>query len=557
MNNRGVNTMKKVSSLLLALYMAFYQPAIAFASTTETSTTTETTCYIVDEIEYGRLSDTTGKDVMMEMMKTRECHTIQESQGDCIRWEDVNVTFDLNATAEAEIEARDYTQSMGSVLSILSVSAQIDNVFSGWKGYCVVGTETDFSAFEDPMFWLSIAMSLVGGSGGVDVVAGNVVDGALSVLGEQAAVYAAYAAGCAAMSSADMADAVIDMTTTEGEPLCDPIDEFCDDDSQNEDDFFTLKRYEYEALVIDSPELASSIEIVDQPTGAASPDDILTIRLKPMTSDDINGLSEDDYKAMEEEMKRKQAQLKTAIVASQIAACTVSQGSVGTGSSDGAVSDDGTLSAANLGVMALSMINPMLGAAASIVMALVDSFKDIDSCGDQADAEAKGERHVKTYESIHINGLCRPLFDECLEDNPIGGGCWRTGYTYCCYDQAVSRYLMEQIKAQLGKDWAHCSDLNMREISVINFRSCSEDDKTHGIDGGTITKAAADGLITGGGYASYYDMAMGNYYQAKQQCLDYEHLTEYIVDEFDGKISTEQIMEHINNLNSVDSQYTQ
>lgn len=514
----------------------------------------QTSCAIVDEVEYGRISDTSGKSLMTEIVRTRECTSVLETQGDCIRWEDVNITFDLNTSYEVEIIAEDYSDSLGSILSIMSVSSQIDNVFSGWKGYCVKGTETDFSAFEDPMFWAGIAMSFVGASGVTGGISEGVSSGLTDTLGTYAAEYVGNFAECAVMSSVDIADATMDAMTTEGEPACDPIDEFCDaDNSSSEADYFTMKRNEYDSLLASDPDLASYIQIVDQPMGVISPQDILTVRLKPLSEDDVAGLDEEEYAALQDKMKKKQAEMKAAIIAMQLAACTVS-GSAASGAST-STNGDMTMDASSLGVMALSMINPLLGAAASVVLALVDSFKDINSCGNQGDAEAKGERHVKTHDSLMINGICRPTFEECLQDKPTGGGCWRTGYNYCCFDQPVSRFLMEQMKAQLGKDWAHCSDMNLKEISVVNFRSCTEADKTSGIDGGPVTATEGRGLIAAGGYASYYDMAQGEFYQAKQKCLNYDDLTEYIVNEFGGKISTDQIMQHINNLNSADSIY--
>ncbi|PCI30940.1 MAG: hypothetical protein COB67_00355 [SAR324 cluster bacterium] len=519
----------------------------------------ETECIVLSEVESDQISDTTGKSLLTHIERTRECTTRVQTLGECIEWETKDVSYDINTTNYSEIETIDYSKSMGTAISIMSISNQIDNIFSGWKGFCVKGMETDFEWAEDPFYWGSMAMSLYGGDL-ADSTGAAAEAGASGTVSTMAARYVAKFTSCAVMSSVDMASAINEYVSEDGEPTCDPIDEFCGDEGQqtNESNILTMKRFEYEQVILENPDAEKYLIIIDEPSGIATASDIVTIEIKSLGADEIEGFNASEYEAAQDKIKDMQAMIRAAVIAVQMAAC-ITNGKVKSGSSSSGnlVDEDGKLDAGGAAVAGLSMANPALGAAAGIALNIATSFKDIDSCGDSSDAEAKGERHEKTYESLQINGLCRINKSECVEDNPFKGGCWRRAYTYCCYDQAVSRYLMEEIKAQLGKDWAHCADLTFRELSVINFSQCSQEDKSTGIDGAPIGIEEGDALVAAGGFPSYYDMAQGTYFQAKAQCLNYDHLLDYVVNEFDGKVSTKLLMEQINQITSPSEHYNE
>lgn len=508
--------LNKVLKISLAAVLLLQQ-TVAVAATT-------TSCEVVSEVEFFPLGDTRDAEVLTKKEITRECTETRTITGECLVWDEVHEFYDFNRT-ESEYITEDYSGSMGSMISMIGAFGQIDHIFSGWKGHCSVGMETDFDWLNDPYMWASMAMTMMGTSGMMDSV--------VSEIGQLGT--------CVLQSGADIAGAVETYSgSNDVDANCDPVDEFCDDENNiDSKEVLTLDEVQYYDIISEHPELIDSIEVLTpELLSNTEPNDVIAIRVKGMQDIDTSGMDLQEVREAEEKVNETAGTVKAVVAAAQIAACaTTDQQSGNSGSSGGTTSlvgDDGKIDAGGAAVMVLGMINPLLGMVAQLVMNLINSFDDIDTCNNEEDAQAKGKRHEKTYGALRVGNLCHATYSEC-EYKWGFDDCSRTGYWYCCYDQHITKILTEQIKAQLGKDWAHCSDISLRELGYVKFRQCTDDDRAQGIDGGKIDSDKADQMINSGGYENYYEMAMGEYYQAKTQCID---LQEFF-DEFEKRFGTE------------------
>ena len=80
--------------------------------------------------------------------------------------------------------------------------------------------------------------------------------------------------------------------------------------------------------------------------------------------------------------------------------------------------------------------------------------------------------YTRTQKAIKFD-LCHLKDVICAEEAFLFGGCALDGYEYCCYDQIMTKILVEQLKAQLGRDWAHCTGITLRDLNYISFKQCS------------------------------------------------------------------------------------
>ena len=136
------------------------------------------------------------------------------------------------------------------------------------------------------------------------------------------------------------------------------------------------------------------------------------------------------------------------------------------------------------------------------------SFEKINSCDNEDDAAMLGSRHSGTQSSLKM-GMCHFIDSECAFS--LMGNCQRRAYHYCCYDTKMTKVLVEQIKAQFGHDWAHCSDIKLEELKHLSFKPC---DPT-----APDWKGGFDGAHQTGNYDPFGS------YQYKNKCLD---LTEFV-----------------------------
>jgi hypothetical protein len=485
--------------------------------------------------EYFPITDERGNLILTKKEVNRDCVLTKEVQGACKKWETVQEDFIIDAEDYDAYRSRNHESAMGSLLAMIGAYDQLEHLWSGWKGYCEIGTKTDFSWASDPMFWAGLmASTIMDGSQeggfleGTDI--GTAVQDSQKVMGNWAqnsmGAWVGKAAGqCLMASGFDMATSLYQYAAgDESDDMCDPVDEFCGDtDSQTEEsDILTIDKVQYEDMIAQNPELADYIIILDEEDG------ILSVRYKNLN--EMDGIEEADMEQMKE-MKEKLKQMKlaasVAFTAVKLAACIGTSGRVGT-SADSAYSDDdeSMFSAKNGLGFAISSIpaeylgpyGALIKAALQIMLNFLYSFDDIDSCHNQDDADEQGSRHAKTCESLPYD-LCYFVYDECVDncgDAFLGLAKELRGYNYCCYDQILTKVLVVQLKAQLGRDWSHCTGITLRDLNYVSFQQCSESDKADGIDGGE------EGLHNDKNYDPFTT------YQYKHKCIDLTEFKEYL-----------------------------
>lgn len=129
---------------------------------------------------------------------------------------------------------------------------------------------------------------------------------------------------------------------------------------------------------------------------------------------------------------------------------------------------------ANVGMMAAklvcSMLPPPYNLIASLVLDIVTSFESGNACTDQEIAVKWGLIQFKTNQHMNF-GQCHYTSTNCAA-KWFWGGCMRQTNNYCCYDQIVTRIMMEGIKPQLGKGWTSCNDISINDLKNISFQPC-------------------------------------------------------------------------------------
>ena len=485
--------------------------------------------------EYFPITDERGNLILTKKEVNRDCVLTKEVQGACKKWETVQEDFIIDAEDYDAYRSRNHESAMGSLLAMIGAYDQLEHLWSGWKGYCEIGTKTDFSWASDPMFWAGLmASSIMDGSQeggfleGTDI--GTAVQDSQKAMGSWAqnsmGAWVGKAAGqCLMASGFDMATSLYDYAASEdSDDMCDPVDEFCGDtDSQTEEsDILTIDKVQYEDMIAQNPKLADYIIILDEEDG------ILSVRYKNLN--EMDGVEEADMEQLKE-MKEKLKQMKllasVAMTAVKLGTCIASDGKLGSSADSSYSSDDEPMLSTKNGLgFAISSIpaeylgpyGALIKAALQIMLNFLYSFDDIDSCHNQDDADEQGSRHAKTCESLPYD-LCYFVYDECVDncgDEFLGLAKELRGYNYCCYDQILTKVLVVQLKAQLGRDWSHCTGITLRDLNYVSFQQCSESDKTDGIDGGE------EGLHNNENYDPFTT------YQYKHKCVDLTEFKEYL-----------------------------
>jgi len=206
-------------------------------------------------------------------------------------------------------------------------------------------------------------------------------------------------------------------------------------------------------MIADNPEYADYIEILD------SQDGILTVRFKPINKmEGIEEKSQEEMEKMKEKMKNIQFAISSAMVAAKMASCIATDGGMGTGSSYSSDTGDrfSVKDGIGMGINALpaEWLGPygaLIKAALKVVLELLTSTQET-----------------------------------CAQKKFFGGGCGLDAFHYCCYDQMLTKILVAQIKAQLGRDWAHCTGITLRDLNFVSFRQCTQTDMQSGFDGTKI-----------------------------------------------------------------------
>ncbi len=468
-------------------------------------------CVIRDSDTYFPIGDERGKSVLTKFEVNRDCNITKTVQGPCLEWEVKKERYSLKMSDYDVYRSSNNEGAIGSLFGMIGAYDQIEHLWSGWKGYCESGTKTDFAWAADPMYWASMAMSMAmsaggganGTTGGVD--GGKLIDTSLKNAADSAQTglisiakkvgienMSKNAARCAIASGVDFAKGLFDYMSDKHEDPCDPIDEFCGstEEQTQESDIITLDRTQYEDIINDNPEFADYIIILSEQ------DDILTIRYKkPNEMENSENMNQEELKKMQEKLKTTTFMINSAVTATKLASCMATadentgRSTFGDNVGSAADHDAGRFSAKDGISTAVSMFpaewlpyGGLLKAGLQVAIEVAMSFKDIDTCHNKEDATQAGSRHEKTQESLPYD-LCHLVDAYCVEKDLLGSGCALDGFDYCCYDQILTKVLVEQLKAQLGRDWAHCTGITLRDLNYVSFRQCTNAEMQNGFDG--------------------------------------------------------------------------
>lgn len=498
--------------------------------------------------------DSSGKRLYTQEEFTYLCKKKDISKGECIEWENNHDYINVKdyASKKTFYQTEDFSGSMGEALAMTQAYGKVNGIFSGWKGHCQTGKgDGNFDFLSDPYVLAGYAMQVgaayVGGMEGSDIAAGSfgdaVVSGNKEAMLKAAEEYAKeYAkeqiagyAMCAARAGLDTAQALDDYYSSD-DLGCDPVDEICDEEKNNSsDEVFTVSESDLNDLLNASPDLEAYIKII-KGKGSGT----VTVKIvAPPINNEASEEAAQKAKEAAEKIKLMMLKLRAAMITLQTSSCVTST-AMGKGPTGGGSTSSGgsPFSAQNLGVMALSAINPLVGLAATVLMDTFQALQNINTCSNRSDAEEKGSRHESTMDAKALN-QCHFIRSEETGSSPFSD---QKHYYYCCYDDKVSRILAEQSKAQLGKDWQHCTDISLKEMAFLQFKACDPN--------------ALDGSVNG--VSLPWDATQSERFQAyqyKNKCIDTRELTEHMINMFAGDdllIDSTDIENLLEDLNGVD-----
>jgi len=572
--------------------------------------------------EFFPVGDTTGKSVLTKKQEIRECNITKTVQGKCIKWEEKNETAPLPSDKYNVFKTKDYSKTLGNLFSAIGAYNEIDHLWSGWHGYCEIGTASDFSWAEDPMFWSSLMLSAVltaAGGGGesqasnqaakegakegakeaAKTASQNIVTNAAAETGKatagflkgmginsldnkakEAATEAVWEAmkkkgrqlteseikniiaqataryyaqiGTCLMSGAynfavSTYEFYNEMTKSKRQIPCDPVDEVCngnDAGAFEDETIYTVDETQFNDIVTDfqnqGENIYDYIEII-QP----SPDNgIVRYKYKPLNqvANITNSMNSDQL----DKIKKKFAQIKyamnLALTVGNLATCMTgfSSASVSIPTDTSDRKTDQIRSTVNqVADFAASFAPQPYGAIAAAAVKILaytaTSFQHIDACHDEKDAKNRDKRQHRTMLALKYN-LCHFVKEECVEtnflDSMFGKDCSLHGYYYCCYDGLLTKILVEQMKAELGRDWAHCTGITLRDLNYISFRQCSNTEMKDGIDG---AHQIGD-----------YDPTQA--FQYKHKCMDLSEFLDYLNNSLDLDMSPQDFKDYWNSI---------
>lgn len=614
---------------------------IVFANASDTNTSIE--CVVTQEVLFQPIGDDTGKEVLTAKKIFKHCEETLKVRGNCKEWRYESSSTEIPNAYGVGIEEYRSSESMGSALAAIEAVNRTNAIFNGVKGYCEQGTIGDYAWLENPMFWASVAMSVISAMGEDtkldDVQADetvvqqrinatetnmqntqNSIDDAAATLqaslndaqalidtgtataaeialaemvvataktdlsylqtqytqletslGSAEAVKADLLAdkekiladqtglqkfsgfinegysGCATTGALNLLSSALDLYEPSAE--CDPVDEFCGGEGDVKIDMSdptmiqTLTIAEFEYLKLEKPDSIKALEVLDYGLDTG----FVTVRILS-TAEMINyeTVDKDALEQVQEDARLLQFEIRAAVTTIGVAGCMgknlydIEFGNppTSTGGDGGSSSD----LASNTAVSVMKALVPApYNMIASTVMNLATTWKKINSCGDEDDANEKGSRHVKAYRGIRFN-TCHPTkLPEVVEKWPLFGGTMRTGYEYCCYDSPISKILMIQLKSQLGKGWTHCTDVTTNELSNASFRACTPQESNPAVNGGF-----QDGKSFRGKEGVDYDMK--NSYQYQYRCMNLNELEDYIESQIPVDFSQSHVSEFIQDI---------
>lgn len=528
-------------------------PSIIAASCTESTLT-----------EYDPIGDTRGNSVLTKQKSFRDCNITKRVEGECIKWEEDVSVAGLGKAQFDSYDTRSYGDSLGQLMAMLGAYDQMEHLWSGFKGYCIEGTLQDFDWASDPMFWASMALSYFMSSGEEGGAMDSLMDEGSKIAKEAGITISKASLTCMATAAAGAMVATYDYLKDDenSNDDCDPVDEICatGEEGTEESEIMTMDKVQFDDLVDQASKDGNNTDLYDYIVIIGeNPDpatDIVTFRIKH--TNEIPGANEFDQAQMQElkdQMKEMSLYISLGMTAANLGACMVSDGTLGNNIYGGAPSSDDRASlrnGANAGIdfatKFMGPAGPIIGIALKLLTQIALSFSDVDTCNNEEDAKEQGSRHEKTYKSLSVD-LCHAVGDRCVDEWIVIGGCCLTGYDYCCYDQVLTKILVEQIKAQLPRDWAHCSGISLSDLNHISFKQCTDsqmDTSTNGgfIDGahGYVSSPDPDNPIPGPGYDMF------NAFQYEFHCIDMTEFKDYLKDLIGEEIDMDNFEDYWNDL---------
>ena len=523
-------------------------------------------CWQTSEEEFFPVGDTRGDYVLTQKVVKRDCNLTITVQGACKKWKTISESFKITPDTYDTYITNSNKDSMGQLLATINAYGQLDHLWSGWKGYCISGIKTDFSWMSDPMFWATMAasyaldsanyesqMEAANASGASTVNAAehaidntanegisNTVGNSVNDWSESVASSVNKALGtsfnsalgkCLLSYGVNMAQTLKNYMSND-EIGCDPVDEFCGDEdntADSADEILTMDTVKFNDMLDSNPDYQDYIVVISEENG------VTTFRMKrPDEMPDFENANMDQAKEIQQKIKDMQFALSSAVNTGKFVTCVGTDGEYGMGADYQSSNGASGLLSVRTGInaaIAYAPVDPLTKLGLKLAVQLAYSFQSVDSCNNREDAQAQGTRHLKTMESLP-HGLCHFVEETCKDK--FLGNCILHGYHYCCYDQVLSRVLVEQIKAQLGRDWAHCTGITLRDLKYVSFRQCTAADKALGFDGAH--------------HPWPYDPTGS--YQYKAKCIDFTDLINYLKATVSSDIDINDFKEVFDDLDS-------
>lgn len=597
--------MKKIFSIILSLILIQNSYAVVGTPTLVNSNGTAS-CNIGSETDFFPVGDTRGNSVLSKREVVRDCNLTIVEQGACKKWETKEEKRSLSAGQYNAYESKNYTDSLGSLLAALGSYDQIEHLWSGWKGYCEIGIKSDFAWAEDPMFWASMAASMImAGTASpdsflTDTSTGAMTNSASTAAGETfgevahfagqdltegmteeaAKQYFSNVGRCMIAAGFDAAASLYEFYSEDdgSNTECDPVDEICqsNDEATSESEIMTMDEVEFNDLVEEFANQDPAENIYDYVyVIPPSPENgIVSFRMKHKNEfPNVANMNSSEMQDLQNKMKEMKIMISMGVTAVKLASCATGVTDAGISTSNAMEDDRASIrqagaAAIDFAAKFMGPYGPIIAACMKIALYVATSYKSIDSCHDEDDAKEIGLRHERTQKSLKFN-LCHLTNIDCAEYSMLAGSflentCVLDGYHYCCYDQLMSKILVEQLKAQLGRDWSHCTGINLRDLNYVSFRQCTNDEMTDPLtfDGAhqlykvNVTtqqsSMSAEAPTTPTSPAQVDQNDPKNAFQYKHHCIDLTEFLQYLNAQMGGEISMEDFEEYWNDITEQD-----
>ena len=290
-------------------------------------------CSETTSMEYDPIGDTRGASVYTKRKAFRDCNITKLVEGECIKWEEDRDVGGLGPDEFNVYEDNKYEDSLGSLLAMLGAYDQMEHLWSGFKGYCTIGTKQDFEWASDPMFWSSMALSYFMSSAQGQEAMQSAVDEGVEVAKQAGITISSQTVRCMVTAAVGVVSAGFDYFSDESDQAeCDPVDEICasDDEATSESEIITMDRVEFDDMVAQVAADGENTDLYDYIYMIDDGPEIVSFRLKHIN--EMEGVTEADMEAMnemKEELKEFKLYLGLAMTAASLAACSVTGGAIG------------------------------------------------------------------------------------------------------------------------------------------------------------------------------------------------------------------------------------